>query len=337
MTRFLSRTRRLALACASLAALLCACSKQETAPAAPGAPRKVTLQLNWKAEPEFGPFYAAEQAGHFQEQGLDVELRQGGSGAPTTDLLATKQVAFAIVSGDQVVLSRAVGKKLVALFAVYQKDPMCLMTPKARGLKTLADVVHAPGTLAIERGMPFATWMEKTIGFGPALVVPSPYGDLKYLKGDPNYAMQAFATSEPIAAKKAGLDVDVFLVADAGFNPYQTILAVHEDTLAQDPDLVRRMLAAVTAGWRDYLADPSATNARMATLNPTMDAQTFAAVAEAQKPHVLSDETTSRGPGTMNLARWKQLVEQMTTSGVVRQPVDPASCFRDPVELLAGK
>lgn len=318
-------------------ALFSACAKEVPAPAAPGAPRQVTLQLNWKAEPEFGPFYAAAQGGHFKEQGLEVELRQGGSGAPTTDLLATKQVAFAIVSGDQIVLSRAVGKKLVGIFAVYQKDPMCLMTLKARGIATLADLVHAPGTLAIERGMPFATWIEKTIGLGSALVVPSPYGDLKYLKGDPNYAMQAFATSEPIAAKKAGLDVDVFLVADAGFNPYQTILAVHEDTLAGDPDLVLRMLKAVTAGWRDYLADPSATNATMTGLNPTMDAATFAAVAEAQKPHVVSAETTLRGPGTMNLTRWKQLVQQMTISGVVRQAVDPGSCFRDPVELLAGE
>ena len=328
--------RSLAAFCLALLPLVSACSKDSPPPAA-GAPRKVTLQLNWKAEPEFGPFYAAEQAGHFQEQGLEVELRQGGSGAPTTDLLATKQVAFAIVSGDQIVLSRAVGKKIVGIFAVYQKDPMCLMTPKTRGLHSLAELVHAPGTLAIERGMPFATWIEKTIGLGPALVVPSPYGDLKYLKGDPNYAMQAFATSEPIAAKKAGLDVDVFLVADAGFDPYQTILAVHEDTLAGDPDLVLRMVKAVTSGWRDYLDDPATTNARMATLNPTMDAATFAAVAETQKAFVVSDATTSRGPDTMSLERWKQLVEQMTTSGVVRQPVDPASCFRDPVELLAGK
>jgi hypothetical protein len=68
-----------------------------------------------------------------------------------------------------------------------------------------------------------------------------------------------------------------------------------------------------------------------------MDAATFAAVAEAQKPHVTSDETTQRGPGTMTLTRWNTLVEQMTTAGVVRTPVDPASCFRDPVELLAGK
>lgn len=323
---------RIASVLALLVLTLTACN--EAAPPA-DAKRPVILQLNWKPEPEFGPFYAALQNGHFAAEGLDVELRPGGSGAPTTDLLATGQVPFAIVSADQVVLSRAVGKKLVGIFAVYQKDPMCFMTQKARGITSFQQLMQAPGTLAMERGMPFVSWIEKTIGLGSARVVPSPYGDLKYLRTDPAYAMQAFATSEPIAARKQGIEVDVFLVADAGFNPYQTVLAVHEDTLAKDADLVRRMLRATTAGWRDYLSDPSATNAVMAKLNPTMDAATFAAVAEAQKPHVISEATTARGPGTMSLERWQTLVAQMTDSGVVTAPVDPSQCFRDPVDLLA--
>jgi hypothetical protein len=39
----------------------------------------------------------------------------------------------------------------------------------------------------------------------------------------------------------------------------------------------------------------------------------------------------------MDLARWRTLVTQMTDSGLIKNPVDPAACFRDPVTLLAGK
>lgn len=324
---------RIAIVVAALAAVVTGCSE---APPPADAKRQVTLQLNWKPEPEFGPFYAAAENGRFAAEGLEVELRPGGSGAPTTDLLATGQVPFAIVSGDQIVLARAVGKRIVGIFAVYQKDPTAFMTQKARGIASFRDLMHAPGTLAMERGMPFVSWIEKTIGLGPARIVPSPYGDLKYLRSDPAYAMQAFATAEPVAAKKQGIEVDVFLVADAGFDPYNTVLAVHEDTLANDADLVRRMLRATTAGWRDYLADPKATNETMAKLNPTMDLETFAAIAETQKPHVRSADTETRGPGAMNLERWTRLVAQMTGSGVVPAKVEPAECFRDPVALLAG-
>lgn len=326
-------TSRLFFAVCVLA--LAACSGDK--PATPDGLRKVTVQLNWKPEPEFGPFYAAEEIGAFAKHELQVELRPGGSGAPTTELLGSKSVPFAIVSADEIIRARAVGNKLVGIFAVYQKDPRCLITHRARGLKSLAEVVKAPGTLALERGAPFATWLEKTVGFGPAKIVPSPYGDLSFLRNDPQYAMQAFATSEPIAAQKLGMDVEVFLVADAGFNPYQTVLAVHEDLLKQEPELVRHMLEAVTAGWRAYESDPKATNAAMAKLNPTMDGATFAAVAEAQRAHVESDATRERGPGTMELARWQTLVKQMTDSGLITKQVDPAACFRDPVVLLEGK
>ena len=320
-------------------ALLAACSgaSKSAEPASPAAPRKVTVQLNWKPEPEFGPFYAAEVDGAFKKYGLEVTLRPGGSGAPTTELLGSKSVPFAIVSADEIIRARAIGNKIVGIFAVYQKDPMCLMTHHARGLKSLAEVIKAPGTLALERGAPFATWFEKTVGYGPAKIVPSPYGDLSFLRNDPNYAMQGFATSEPIAARKLGIDVDVFLVADAGFNAYQTVLAVHEDLLSQDRALVTNMLQAVSAGWRAYEKDPAPANALMGKLNPTMDAATFAAVAEAQRPHVESEATRERGPGTMDLARWQTLVTQMKDSGMIKNPVDPAACFRDPSALIAGK
>jgi NitT/TauT family transport system substrate-binding protein len=313
---------------------LCACGGG--AKPAANAPRKVTVQLNWKAEPEFGPFFAAKEAGAFAAQGLDVDLRAGGSGAPTTELLGAKSVPFAIVSADEIVRARAIGNPIVGIFAVYQKNPMCLITHRARGLKSLAELVKAPGTLALERGAPYATWIEKTIGFGPAKVVPSPYGDLSFLRGDPNYAMQGFATSEPLAAKKAGLEVDVFLVADAGFNPYQTVLAIHEDLLKTDADLVRRMLTALRAGSDAYSKDPAPTNQAMGKLNPTMDAATFAAVAEAQRPLVEDDATRAHGPGSMQLARWTTLVTQMKDAGLISAPVDANACFRDPGALLSN-
>src|SRR5690348_7360865 len=97
---------------------LCACGGG--AKPAANAARKVTVQLNWKAEPEFGPFFAAKESGAFAAQGLDVELRAGGSGAPTTELLGAKSVPFAIVSADEIVRARAIGNRIVGIFTVYQ-------------------------------------------------------------------------------------------------------------------------------------------------------------------------------------------------------------------------
>lgn len=306
-------------------ALVGACdSKESTSAATPGA-TKVTLQLNWKPEPQFGGFYAADYAA----QGLDVTIQPGGAGAPTIELLGAGKVPFAIVSADEIPRARLQGAKVVALFAVYQTHPQGIMTRASRGFKEIGDVFKAPGVLAMEQGLPYSDYLKKKYGFGNLKIVPSPFGDLSVYRTDENYAMQCFVTSEPLAAKKIGIEPKTFLIADSGYNPYATVLATSEDYLNANRDTVTKMVTAVAKGWRAYLDDPTKTNEKMRQLNPTMDAETFQASAEAQKPLIETAETKSQGLGIMTAERWKTLIDQLADLKVIDQPIDPAACFID--------
>src|SRR3954463_13716145 len=84
-----------------------------------GKASKIRLALNWKPNPEFGGFYAAEYAKH----GLDVELLPGGAGTPTVQMIGAGSAEFGIVAGDEILLARARGNDVVALFAVFQQNP----------------------------------------------------------------------------------------------------------------------------------------------------------------------------------------------------------------------
>ena len=158
-------------------------------------------------------------------------------------------VPFAIVSGDEIVRARANGNPVIALFAVYQTNPQGIMTRASRGFKSLADVFSHQGTLAIERGLPYSDFLEKKYGFGKLKIVPSPFGDLSLYRTQENYAMQCFVTSEPLAAKKTGIEPQTFLIADSGYNPYTTVLATSEKFLKANPQLVASMVRAVREGW----------------------------------------------------------------------------------------
>jgi len=46
-------------------------------------------------------------------------------------------------------------------------------------------------------------------------------------------------TSEPIAARQKGGDPAVFLIADAGFNPYTTVVITRRELLTKSPELVK--------------------------------------------------------------------------------------------------
>jgi NitT/TauT family transport system substrate-binding protein len=290
------------------------------------------LQLNWKPEPQFGGFYAAEIAGAYARRGLAVEVRPGGASAPTVDMLGAGTVPFAIVSGDEIVRARSNGNLIVGLFAAYQTNPQGIMTRAARGFTTIADIFSHPGTLAMERGLPYSSFLEKKYGFGKLRIVPSPFGDLSLYRTDPEYSMQCFVTAEPLAAAKTDIPPAAFLIAESGYNPYTTVLATSESYLEAHRDTVAAMVAAVREGWQAYLADPTATDAKMHELNPTMDLATFAESAEAQKPLILGDAADSARVGTMTLERWQMLVDQLVDLKVIPQAVPPESCFANVVD-----
>ena len=181
---------------------------------------QLQFALNWKAEPEFGGFYTAKLSGSFQKRNLDVEITEGGAGTPVVQMVANSKVRFGIAAADEVVISQARGADVVALFAVYQINPQGIMVHPERGFKSLGDVFNSPGTLAIQSGSPHALFLQKQFPGYKVTFVPYAGGIATFLT-DPNFSQQCFVTSEPLIARRKGKPAQSFLIADAGFNPYQ--------------------------------------------------------------------------------------------------------------------
>src|SRR4051812_42451704 len=75
------------------------------------------LVLNWKPEPQFGGFYAAEVEEIFKKRSLPIVLVPGGAGTPTIQVVAAGNADFGVVSAEEVPISRDRGTDIVALFA----------------------------------------------------------------------------------------------------------------------------------------------------------------------------------------------------------------------------
>jgi len=317
------------LACALLPV---GCKRQDangTGAASANAPQHVQIALNWKPEPEFGGFYAAQASGAYASRGLDVEILPGGSGTPTVQMVGAGRAEFGIASADEVILARQNHNDVVAIFAVYQTNPQGLMTHAERGFNSIADVFTHPGTLAIQRGLPYADFLEKKYGFDKVTVVPNTAGIPAFLR-DPNMTLQCFVTSEPLVAQKAGAKVKTFLVADAGYNPYTAVLVTRGDYLRSHGDVAKSLVSAVRDGWAAYLKDPAPANAVMTRLNPTVDAPTAAAMADAQKQLIETADTQKAGLGAMAADRWRTLIQQLQDLKVVTSPPKAEECFANP-------
>ena len=171
--------RRSFLRIAPAIALLANCGKS---------PVKIRLALNWKPDPQFGGFYAAP----YQSHGLDVEILPGGAGTPTIQMVGAGSAEFGVVSADELVVARSQGNDVVALFAVFQNNPQGIMVHASRKLASLADLFKTGGTVALQRGLPYARVLEKKYGFDKVKIVPSPGGDISAFLANKNFAQQCF-------------------------------------------------------------------------------------------------------------------------------------------------
>ncbi len=279
-------------------------------------PAPIKLALNWKAEPQFGGFYAA------QAQLAELKIIEGGSGTPTLQMLASKQVDFAVVSADEIILAHDRGATdVIAIFAAFQTNPQGIMTHVESGFQKIEDVFKAEGsTLLWQSGLPYAQFAQKK--YGPFKTKTAPYsGGIGNFQNDKKISQQCFVTSEPLLAAAAGLNVKTFLIADMGYNPYTTVLATRASHLKSHKTQVDKVVSAVRMGWQSYLKDPKPTNSLMANLNKAMSIENFQKSAESQKPLL------GTGDGSMTTARWSELTEQLFELKLIKKKPAPDSLF----------
>ena len=149
-------------------------------------------------------------------------------------------------------------------------------------------------------------------------LVPYAGGIAQFLT-DANYSQQCFVTAEPLLAKKKNKPAASFLIADAGFNPYGTVVVARRQYIDKNPKQVRDLIEAIRDGWSDYLRAPESANTWMVKLNPAMDSETMKASAEVQKPFILAANLTNKELGKMSKERWATLVDQLVAMKLIKK------------------
>lgn len=287
---------------------------------------EIRLALNWKPEPQFGGFYEAQRQGLFEKNNLKVKIIPGGSGTPTLQMLASQKAEYAIVSADEMVLAQDRGvKDLVALFAVFQINPQGLMTHPERGFQSLEQIFKSEGTLLWQAGLPYAGFLKKK--YAPLIAKEAPYsGGIALFQNTKLISQQVFVTSEPLQAQSLGLRPKVFLVAEAGFNPYTTVLITTRKRLADHKDEVSNIRSVVRSAWTSYLESPESTNMMMQKLNPSLSLDFFNQSSKAQKD-LIQIQSAKMKLGEMTLERWNQLQDQLKDLGLISKTQDPQLYF----------
>ena len=226
---------------------------------------------NWVAQPEHGGFYQALSDGEYKKCGLDVEIIQGGPGSNNRAKLITNKIDL-YMGGNliQLMNSRAEGVPIKATAAFFQKDPQIIISHPEGKLRTWADLRNADPIFISDMGLvTFFKWMEKEHYFDAEKRRPYLFNSAPFL-ANKNSAQQGYLTSEPYSIKKEiGVEPNVFLLANYGFDTYSTTIEAMESTIINRKEEIKCFIDASKIGWKNYLhGDSSKTNELIKRENP---------------------------------------------------------------------
>jgi NitT/TauT family transport system substrate-binding protein len=227
-------------------------------PPAPPAPEEITLAMGFIPNVQFAPFYVAEDNGYFAEENIEVEFDYGME----TDLLklvGADELQFAVASGDQVILARAQGLPVTYILNWYRRFPVCAVSLKEKGISEAKDLVgKRVGTPATE-GASYIGWRALLHGEGideaQVNLQVIGYTQVASLTEDRVDAAVCYAMNEPVQLSQAGYSIDVVYVADYA-NLVSNGLITNEQTIAERPELVQRLVRAMLRGLKQTIEHP---------------------------------------------------------------------------------
>ena len=286
---------------------------------------KVSFGTNWVAEAEHGGFFQALADGTYKSYGLDVTIVPGGPNNNNRTLLIAGKLDF-FMAANTLMSFDAVANNvpLVAVAAIFQKDPQVFLTHPESKVSKLEDLKRLTLFVSKEGISSYFQWLKSEYGFSEQKVRPYTFNSQPFLANKAS-AMQGYVTSEPFAIEKAvKFKPGIILLADYGFNTYSTLIETRRELIDKKPDLVQRFVDASIIGWYKYLyGDNAHGNAMIKKLNPEMSDELLAYSINKMKEYGIVDsgDTTTLGIGAMTSARMQDFYDKMVRTRVVKPSV----------------
>jgi NitT/TauT family transport system substrate-binding protein len=291
----------------------------------------VTFGTNWVAQAEHGGYYQAVADGTYAACGLDVTILPGGPQVNNRALMLAGQVDFHMDGSSLDTLSAAAeGLPIVAVAATFQKDPQVIITHPGAA-ESFADLVNLDKILISDGGvLTFWAWMINAYGFTPEQREVYTFSAAPLI-ANPTWGMQGYLTSEPFfVEQEAGFAPDTYLIADAGYNAYSTIIATMADTIAERPEVVQCFVDGSAIGWYNFLyGDNAAAIALIKADNAEMSDEAIAFSIASMKEYGIVDsgDTLTLGIGAMTEEHMAAFYESMVAAGVVAEGLDYSAAW----------
>lgn len=318
--------KKIVLLMLGLALSLMACASPQSTNEA-GSLRKIKLPMGYIPNIQYAPFYVAVDKGYFAEEGIEIEFDYSFE-TDGMKLTGAGEIPFTVASGEQVLLARSQGLPVVYTFAWYQQFPISVIAAPELNINEPADLrgkkIGLPGLFGANyiglEALLFAG------GVDPSEVTMDAIGFNQveaYASGNSDVVV-GYAANEPIVLTAQGFALTEMRVAD-----YVQLTAngivTNEETIANEPELVRGMARALARGMEDAIANPEEAYEITGKFVENLADQDKDVQMQVLK--VSSEFWMGERFGFSEPQAWENMNDLLVKMGLIPEPIDLSKAF----------
>ena len=235
----------------------------------------VSLRLNTILYGFHSPFFLGVDQGIYRRHGIDLAIGEGQGSARAVQTVGAGSDTFGLSDSSSIISGIARGVPVQAVMGIMNRSPFAVIVRKDSGITSIEGLRGK--TLA-------ATTGEAGLVIFPAILRKNKLadGDIRFLRVDQSAKLVAVLESQTagclggienqaLILPQRGTPVTVFSYADLGVNTVGLAIHTSTDTIARNPDLVRRFIAATREAFEAAQASPDASVAALLKTKPDMD------------------------------------------------------------------
>jgi NitT/TauT family transport system substrate-binding protein len=288
---------------------------------------KIRLPMGYIPNVQYAPLYVAVDKGYFQQAGIEIDFDY----SPETDgvaLVGAGTLQFALASGEQVLLARAQGLPVVDVMTWWQDYPVAVASKSDQNIRVPADLkgkkIGLPGLYGASYIGLRALLEAGGLTESDVTLDSIGYNQVEALVSDQEQAVVVYANNEPVQLHAQGYDINLIRVADYVKLASNGLIS-NESTIANDPDLVRKMVQVTLKGIADVLENPDdafeiSKKYVEGLVNPDQSVQRD--VLAASIPFWQTDQLGYSQPEA-----WQNMQKVLLDMGLLTQPLELAKAY----------
>lgn len=292
---------------------------------------EVTFRLNWLMYGFHTPFYLGLERGYYADEGIDLTIGEGQGSVRAVQTVGAGGDMFGLADGGSVTAGVARGAPVKAVMAVTNSSPYSLSVRADTGITTLKEVegmtiASAPGEAGLQLLPALFARNDVDIDEVRILRVEGAGKMVAVMEGQAE-GLMAGLDNQSLTLPREGVPLVNFGYAANGTNTVGLTIFTHTDTIEDNPDLVRRFVAATVKSFEAALAEPAAAIEAGLKVKPDLDPDL--SMEQLQVGFGLMSSPASEGMplGQFALEDWAGTLELMKEYMELETDIEPDVLF----------